>query len=132
MPMPGGGGQLSRVQASILNITGAGDPIVTTVNGTKIMRSDVTQAYGQLPDQYKQVPFEQIFPALLDSLIDTKLAAGAARKAKIKTNKEKRNAFLMRATCSYTCEGRRTVRLWFAMALLMPWRIHHVTYVLRR
>ena len=29
LPMPGGGGQLSRVQASILNITGAGDPIVT-------------------------------------------------------------------------------------------------------
>ena len=61
----------------------ANDPVVATVNGTKIMRSDVTQAYGQLPDQYKQVPFEQIFPALLDSLIDTKLAAGAARKAKI-------------------------------------------------
>lgn len=61
----------------------ADDPVVATVNGTKIMRSDVTQAYGQLPDQYKQVPFEQIFPALLDSLIDTKLAAGAARKAKI-------------------------------------------------
>ena len=29
LPMPDGGGQLSRVQASILNITGAGDPIVT-------------------------------------------------------------------------------------------------------
>lgn len=61
----------------------ADDPVVATVNGTKIMRSDVTAAYGQLPDQYKQVPFEQIFPALVDSLIDTKLAAGAARKEKI-------------------------------------------------
>lgn len=29
LPMPGAVGQLSRVQASILNITGAGDPIVT-------------------------------------------------------------------------------------------------------
>ncbi|MEK9671059.1 MAG: peptidylprolyl isomerase [Rhodospirillaceae bacterium] len=64
------------------------DVIVATVNGEKIMRSDVEAAHGKLPAQYQQVPFDQIFPALLDNVINTKLAAAAAREAMLNETKE--------------------------------------------
>ncbi len=56
------------------------DPVVAVINGEKIMRSDLVAAYGNLPPQYQQVPLEQLFPALVNSIIDTKLAAAEARK----------------------------------------------------
>ena len=59
------------------------NPVVATVNGAKIKRSDVQDAYEHLPAQYRQMSLQQIYPALLNNLIDTKLAAAAARKAKL-------------------------------------------------
>lgn len=59
------------------------DPVVAVVNGDKIHRSALESAYKHLPAQYQQVGLEQIYPALLNSLIDTKLTAAAARSAKI-------------------------------------------------
>lgn len=61
----------------------ADDPVVATVNGAKIHRSQLTEAYSRLPAQYQQVPIEQLFPALLDSMIDAKLAAEQAVKEKV-------------------------------------------------
>lgn len=59
------------------------DPVVAKVNGATIKRSEVKEAYDHLPEQYHQIPLEQIFPALINNLIDTKLAAAAGRKAKL-------------------------------------------------
>ena len=58
----------------------AEDPVVATVNGPDILLSDVRAAHQRLPGQYQRVPFETIFSGLVDSLIDTWLAAADARR----------------------------------------------------
>jgi len=59
------------------------DPVVAVVNGQKILKSHLMEAQQLLPRQYQQVPLEQIYPALVDSIIDTKLAAADARAKKL-------------------------------------------------
>jgi len=61
----------------------ADDPVVATVNGDEITKSQIEAAYQRLPKQYQQVPMDQLFPALVDSVIDTKLAAADARAKKL-------------------------------------------------
>ncbi len=56
------------------------NPVVAKVNGAEILYSDVAEAQSLLPEQYRKIPFEQIFSTLLDSLIDTRLSADDARK----------------------------------------------------
>lgn len=56
------------------------DPVVATVNGVEIKRSEVAQAQRLLPQQYQKIPFDQIFPSLLDSVIDAHLTAADARE----------------------------------------------------
>ena len=56
------------------------DPVVAVVDGAKIMRSDVVAAQQGLPKQYQALPFESIFPQLLEILVDAKLAAAEARR----------------------------------------------------
>ncbi|MBC8338264.1 MAG: peptidylprolyl isomerase [Alphaproteobacteria bacterium] len=41
------------------------------------------EAHQRLPEQYQRVPFDVIFPGLVDSLIDEQLSAAAARKDKL-------------------------------------------------
>ncbi len=57
----------------------AGDPVVATVNGVAIHRSDVETARKDLPQQYQSFPFEVVYPALLERLIDGKLLVSAGR-----------------------------------------------------
>lgn len=57
----------------------AGDPVVATVNGSAIHRSDVEAARLDLPAQYQSFPFEVVYPALLERLIDGKLLVAAGR-----------------------------------------------------
>lgn len=59
------------------------DPVVAIVNGHKITKSHLEEAQQLLPKQYQAVPLEQIFPALVDSIVDTKLAAADGRKRKL-------------------------------------------------
>jgi len=59
------------------------DPVVATVNGTKVHKSMLVAAQQLLPQQYQQIPLEQIFPALVDTVIDMKLAAADARTKKM-------------------------------------------------
>lgn len=59
------------------------DPVVATVNGTEIRRSEVVEARKSLPAQYQQAPFESIFEPLLERIINTRLAAGAGRRDKV-------------------------------------------------
>lgn len=67
------------------------DPVVAVVNGHKIMKSHIEEAQQLLPRQYQQVPLEQIYPALVDSLIDTHLAAADARTKKMDQDKDFRS-----------------------------------------
>jgi peptidyl-prolyl cis-trans isomerase C len=56
------------------------DPIVATVDGVAIHKSDVAQMQRNLPPQYQQLPLEVLFPAVIERLIDAKLVAAAGRK----------------------------------------------------
>jgi peptidyl-prolyl cis-trans isomerase C len=64
------------------------DPVVAVVNGHKIMKSHIEEAQQLLPRQYQKVPLDQIYPALVDSLIDTHLAAADARSKKMDKDKD--------------------------------------------
>jgi peptidyl-prolyl cis-trans isomerase C len=61
----------------------AADPVVAVVNGQPIRLSDVKAAQANLPQQYRGLPLERIYPALLDQMVDAKLQVGEARKAKL-------------------------------------------------
>lgn len=63
------------------------DPLVATVNGAPIHRSDVLRAASALPPQY-QAQLEQIFPALVERLVDFKLLAEAADAAGLAKDEE--------------------------------------------
>ncbi|MBY0428633.1 MAG: peptidylprolyl isomerase [Alphaproteobacteria bacterium] len=58
------------------------DLVVARVNGSEIHKSDVMRELAALPPQLQQVPVEQIYPQLLDRMIDAKLllAQGIADK----------------------------------------------------
>lgn len=66
----------------------AGDPVVATVDGNAIHRSDVTDFQKLLPAQYQRMPIEMLYPALLDKLIEMKLVADAGRKDHLENDKE--------------------------------------------
>jgi len=59
------------------------DPVVAIVNGTQIKRSALEAAHEQLPDQYRQMPLEQLYDPLLDRVIDSQLLLVEAQKQKI-------------------------------------------------
>jgi len=63
------------------------DPVVATVNGAAIHRSDVLKAARALPAQY-QAQLDQIFPALVERLVDFKLLAEAANAAGLAKDEE--------------------------------------------
>lgn len=54
------------------------DPVVARVDDHEITRSDVEREVASLPQQYQQMPFETVFPALRDRAINTALLANAA------------------------------------------------------
>lgn len=61
----------------------ADDPVIATVNGAKIHKSMLAAAQQLLPQQYQQIPLEQIYPALVDTVIDMKLSAADARAKRL-------------------------------------------------
>ena len=65
----------------------ADDPLVATVNGEQVFRSEVLENAKTLPAQY-QAQLEQIFPALVDRMIDFRLLAAAAEAAKLTEDEE--------------------------------------------
>lgn len=66
----------------------AADPIVATVDGVPIYRSDVAIVQRTLPPQYQQLPIEVLFPAVIERLVDAKLIASAGRKEGIQNEAE--------------------------------------------
>jgi len=67
---------------------GKTDPVVARVNSTTIHRSDVLQALGGMPPQVKDMPMAQVYPLLLERLIDGKLVAAAGRAQKLQDDPE--------------------------------------------
>jgi len=57
-----------------------GNPVVARVDGTEIRMSDVEAAQQNLPPQAQKLPLEQIYPMLLDRLVDGMLITEAGRK----------------------------------------------------
>jgi peptidyl-prolyl cis-trans isomerase C len=57
-----------------------GNTVVARVDGTELLLSDVEAAQQNLPPQAKNLSLEQIYPVLLDRLVDGMLIAEAGRK----------------------------------------------------
>ena len=58
----------------------APDPVVAKVGDAEIRSSDVSEAAQSLPDQYRSMPAAQLYPMLLDQVIDQKALGMLARK----------------------------------------------------
>lgn len=59
------------------------DPVVATVNGMQIRLSELEVAQQSLPQQYRSMPLQAVFPALLDRIVDSKLVVQEGKKTKI-------------------------------------------------
>jgi peptidyl-prolyl cis-trans isomerase C len=72
------------------------DPVVATVNGQPIRLSELEIAQQALPQQYRNMPLQSVFPALLDRMIDSKLVVLEGKKSKINEDPtfKKRLAFV--------------------------------------
>ncbi len=57
-----------------------GNPIVARIDGVELHLSDVEAAQQSLPPQAQKLPLEQIYPMLLDRLVDGALITEAGRK----------------------------------------------------
>jgi peptidyl-prolyl cis-trans isomerase C len=58
----------------------AEDPVIATVDGAEIRRSDVIASVETLPPQLQQMPLQAIYPLLVDRLIDARLLVGEAER----------------------------------------------------
>jgi peptidyl-prolyl cis-trans isomerase C len=72
------------------------DPVVATINGQPIRLSELEVAQQALPPQYRNMPLQAVFPALLDRIIDSKLVVADGRKNKVTDDAafKKRMAFV--------------------------------------
>ena len=57
----------------------AENPVVATVDGEKVMLSDLQALHADLPEQVRKIPFERIYQPLLEQVIQTKLLSARAR-----------------------------------------------------
>ncbi|MDI1283069.1 MAG: peptidylprolyl isomerase [Reyranella sp.] len=64
-------------------VPAAKDPVVATVNGMPVRLSELEVAQQSLPQQYRSMPLQAVFPALLDRIIDSKLVVQEGKKTKI-------------------------------------------------
>jgi peptidyl-prolyl cis-trans isomerase C len=65
---------------------GANDPVVAKVNGQPIYSSDVRDAAASLPPSARNMSPQQLFPMLLDQLIDGQALIAEARKTGLDKN----------------------------------------------
>jgi peptidyl-prolyl cis-trans isomerase C len=72
------------------------DPVVAIVNGQPIRLSELEIAQQALPQQYRNMPLQSVFPALLDRIIDSKLVVQESKKTKVSDDPafKKRMAFV--------------------------------------
>lgn len=73
----------------------AEDVVVATVDGHKVMRSEVEMMAASLPPQYRQMPLQLIFPALRDQVVNAKLLAAEGRKQGLQNDPEVKRRLAM-------------------------------------
>lgn len=56
------------------------DPVLAKVDGQDIHLSDVSEALGTLPPEYRQMPPQMLYPKILDQLISQKAVIALAKK----------------------------------------------------
>lgn len=56
------------------------DPVVATVNGNFVRLSDIENARNALPSKMQGAPLRNVYPILLESLINSRLTADEAKK----------------------------------------------------
>lgn len=61
----------------------ADNPVVATINGKNLYRSDVVEFMETLPPQMRQIPAESIFPMILEQVINAKIIDQKASEADI-------------------------------------------------
>ncbi len=67
-----------------------GNPVVAKVNGEDIYRDDVFGFISGLPQQYRQLPLENLFPMSLDQVISNRVIAAQAAGANLDRDPEVR------------------------------------------
>ncbi len=59
------------------------DPVVATVNGEPVRRAEVMAEMGALPAHYRELPLDQLYPVVLNRIIDGRLLLAEALKLKL-------------------------------------------------
>jgi peptidyl-prolyl cis-trans isomerase C len=62
------------------------ETVVARVNGAEIRFSDVQDAIGGLPEEYRKLPPQMLFPMLIDQLVDRKAVVMLAHKQGLETD----------------------------------------------
>ncbi len=65
-----------------------GDPVVATVGGKEVKRSEVFSFISSLPEQVRQMPVQNLFPLALEQVINNKVIGGKADMAKLEGDAE--------------------------------------------
>ena len=73
------------------------DPIVASVNGENIHRSEVEDARDRVPVELKEFPPDEVFNILVESLIDNKLTSAAAGDEVTHRNRARADQYRIRA-----------------------------------
>ena len=68
--------------------TTADTKVVATIDGKPIFLSEILQMAQRLPDQYKQMSLEAVYPSLLSRAIDSKLVSLEGRRSGFSENPE--------------------------------------------
>ncbi|WP_114392280.1 peptidylprolyl isomerase [Oleisolibacter albus] len=66
----------------------ADDPVVARINGKEVKRSEVLAYMQQLGPQVQQIPLAQVYPLVLDQMVNAKLVTDAGYKAKLQDSAE--------------------------------------------
>lgn len=82
-PALGQHGGYTHAASPAAGATPGDDPVLARIDGAEIRRSDLAIAAESLPPQYRQIPMQMLYAPLLNQLIDRKLLAQEADKAKI-------------------------------------------------
>ncbi len=70
---------VTGVAALSVPVSAEEDAVVAIVNGDKIYMSEVNEALSYLPQQYRDAPFEGLYPHLVNRLVIMRMAANEAR-----------------------------------------------------
>lgn len=69
-------------------LQGIADPIVASVEGHPIYLSELGEAAKSLPDSLRALPFDTLFPVLLDRMIDHEALVMMAKRQGLEDNKQ--------------------------------------------